>query len=242
MSKNEVQRNYSFSDSTMLQESGTMNSIFNEDKTAFSSFDSSFADPFSSNWEKDINSAKDMPVDSIYEAELTEKTKLVQSKLEESRIQFQKVKYFIEKAFPDKKEIWNQFGVGDYMASRNSEAKMVKLLGIMHNAAQQFKEQLISAGINEADITQIQNLKNDLSDADLEQEKTKKKRPAVTQERIKQLNNCYSYMQKVSKAAKIIFTGNSAKYNQYLLPNERTSKKEEVTEQKTETTTIIQPN
>ena len=79
-------------------------------------------------------------------------------------------------------------------------------------------------------------MRAELTEADYNQEMAKKGRPAVTQERINNLNDCYSYMQKVSKAAKIIFADNHAKYNQYLLPNERPEKKEETSETTTPVT------
>lgn len=228
MSKNEPQRNYGISDADMILEARIMHGLFLEDKAAFGNFDNLFADPFAENWLQVINNANDAIRDNFYEADLTEKTKIVQDFLSAAKSHFQKVKYFVEKAFPDHKEIWNQFGFTDYDEARKSEVKMILFLGLVYNTAVQYKDNLLAAGLPEADIEKIKSIKTDLSNADLEQEKLKKKRPELTQERIVILNQCYDAMQKVSKAGKIIFNDNYVKYNQYLLPNERTVKKEEV--------------
>lgn len=227
MSKYESQRNYSISDADMIQEARIMHGLFTEDKPAFGDFDNLFADPFAENWLLVINNANDVIRDNFYEAGLTEKTKIVQDFLNAAKSHYQKVKYFVEKAFPDHREIWNQFGVSDYDEARKSEVKMILFLGFVYNAALQYKDHLLAAGLPEADIEKIKSLQTDLSKADLEQEKLKKKRPEFTQERIAILNQCYDSMQKVSKAGKIIFNDNYVKYNQYLLPNERSVKKEE---------------
>jgi hypothetical protein len=66
-------------------------------------------------------------------------------------------------------------------------------------------------------------------EADNNQEIHKKKRTFFTQNRITILNECYTILQQVCKAGKIIFTSDYAKYNQYLLPSEKPEKKEEQT-------------
>lgn len=227
MSKSEAQRSYPVSDADMLQASRIMHGLFIDDKSSFENFDSLFADPFAANWLQSINNAGDITRDNYFEAELTEKTRIVQVKLEEAKNHYQKLKYFIEKAFPERKEIWKQFGYGDYEDARKSEVKMIQFLMLVYNAASQFKTQLIESGFKESDLEKIKTLQTELSNADLEQEKLKKKRPELTQDRINILNECYKYMQNVSRVGKIIYAGNYAKYNQYLLPNERTEEKKE---------------
>ncbi len=104
---------------------------------------------------------------------------------------------------------------------------MIQLLNTLHAAAVTHSVKLIEAGFTQAKIDGIAALKEKLAAADNAQEMAKKKRPSVTQERIATLNKCYEILQQVSKAGKIIFANDRAKYDQYLLPNERTQKKEE---------------
>ncbi len=225
----EAVRNYSISDADMAQASRLMQGSFTEDLAVFSAFDSSFADPFTANWLLSINNSNNIVRDTIALGQQTELTGIVEKTMEEARNLFQSMKYFIEKAFPGKKEIWAQFGYNDYLSARNSETKMIQFLGVLYNTAVTHKDQLIAAGFIDGRIESIKSLQTQLAEADYNQEKAKKARPAVTHERIAALNDCYSYMQKVSKAAKIIFANDYVKYNRYLLPNERAEKKVEET-------------
>ena len=223
----EVTRIYSGSDADMLQVSRVMQGLFTEDKTAFTEFDTAFADPFAGNWMQQIETASNFSQDTIALGEQTELTKIVAEKMEECKKFFQSMKYFVEKAFPGKKEIWAQFGYSDYEYARRGETKMVQFLGVLSKTALTYKDQLIEAGFTQEKIDQIAVLQSDLTQADYNQEIAKKGRPALTQERITNLNHCYGYMQKVSKAGKIIFDDDFVKYNQYLLPNDSAAKKEE---------------
>ena len=218
-------RIYTGSDADMIQASRVMHGLFVEDKIAFINFDGGFIDPFAENWLQKIEAGNDVVQDSLYLSGQIELTKNVELKMNECREYFQMMKYFIEKAFPNRKEIWTQFGVNDYEKARVSETKMIQFLGMLQKTAAEFSIDLIAAGFNQEKIDKIALLQTDLINADYEQEMSKKKRPAVTQERIEKLNECFQFMQKVSKAGKIIFANNRAKFDQYLMPNERIVKK-----------------
>ncbi len=221
----EKSRIYTGPDAEMIQASRVMHGLFVEDKEAFTNFDGGFSDPFAENWLQKIEAGNDVVQDSAYVSGQIELTKNVELRMNECRDFFQMMKYFIEKAFPNKKEIWAQFGVNDYEKARLSETKMIQFFGVLHKTSIEFSADLIAAGFNQEKIDKIASLQTDLTNADYEQEMSKKKRPAVTQERIEKLNECYQLMQKVSKAGKIIFVNNRAKFDQYLLPNERVVKK-----------------
>jgi len=217
-------RTYTGPDADMLQASRVMHGIFTEDKAAFTAFDDTFADPFAAGWLQKIEDCSLLLIDSSYVNSLAELTKKVDDKMEECRSFFSALKYFVEKAFPGRKEIWARFGFNDYESARKSQTKMMQFLGILSKTADEYKNELIAAGFSQEKIDQINTLQTELTNADYEQELSKKKRPVLTQNRIENFNECYSYMQKVSKAGKIIFASDRAKYEQYLLPNERAIK------------------
>ncbi len=218
-------RIYTGSDADMIQASRVMHGLFVEDKTAFTNFDGGFSDPFAANWVQKIEVIKDVVQDSLYLSGQIELSKNVELKMNECKDFFQMMKYFIEKAFPNRKEIWAQFGFNDYEKARVSETKMIQFLGVLHKTSIEFSAELIAAGFSQEKIDKIASLQSELINADYEQELSKKKRPAVTQERIEKLNESFQLMQKVSKAGKIIFANNRAKFDQYLMPNERVVKK-----------------
>ena len=55
--------------------------------------------------------------------------------MNECREYFQMMSAFIEKAFPNRKEIWTQFGVNDYEKARVSETKMIQFLACFKNSS-----------------------------------------------------------------------------------------------------------
>lgn len=225
----EKTRAFNGSDSDMVQTSRVIHGLFTEDKPRFISFDASLADPFAENWLHKIEAASLITNDSFTVAMQMELTKKVADKMEECKVFFQQMKYFIEKAFPGKREIWTQFGYSTYDDARRGETKMIQFYGILGKTAAQYSAQLIAAGFSQENIDKITTLHTELTNADYEQEISKKKRPAATQERIVLLNECYQYLQRVCKAGKIIFANDYVKYNQYLLPDESSFKKEEPT-------------
>ena len=122
MSKgNEVIRKFNVPDDVMLQASRVMHGIFLEDKNTIVSFDADFDTPFADNWEAKNNEALEISNDNYYIDKLTEYTAIVRQIMERCRTAFQKMKYLIEKAFPNQSQIWNQFGFNDYDNARQSE-------------------------------------------------------------------------------------------------------------------------
>ena len=107
---------------------------------------------------------------------------------------------------------------------------MIQFLSLLYQAATEYSVQLIAAGFTQDKIDQINILQSELTTADYNQELSKKRRPLLTQQRIEKLNECYEFMQNVSKAGKIIYSADFAKYEQYLLPYERTQKTDESAE------------
>jgi len=227
--KEEAVRNFSGSDAVMVQNSRVMHGIFITDKARFISFDKDFSDPFGDNWIQAAEIAINVTQDADTLVDLTAYSQMVENKMEECRRFFMEMKYFIEKAFPNNKENWEPFGYSEYDSVRKSETKMIKFLGVLYKTTLKYKTQLLNAGFPEEKVERIQELQNELEEADYNQEIDKKGRPLLTQDRINILNECYGYMQKVSKAAKIIFADNYAKFNQYLLPSESSEKKEKET-------------
>ena len=226
----EVTRKFRVPDDVMLQASRVMHGIFLEDKDTIINFDADFNTRFAENWNAKNKEALEISNDNYYIDKLTEYTAIVQGKMDRCRTAFQKMKYFIEKAFPNQTQIWNQFGFNDYNNVRKSEAHMIKFMGILHSTAIIHADTLIAAGFSRESIDEIEILQEELKNADYEQEMFKKKRSKITQDRVIILNECYEYMQKVSKAAKVIFADNYVKYNNYLLPSE-TPVKETVPEE-----------
>ena len=216
----EIVRIFSVPDSDMLEAGTTMHNLFTGDKQAFANFDTDFADPFAENWMNILNTALETPVDDYVKNELGEYTAEVEKCMEACREGYRELKYFYQKAFPEDRKTWNLFGYSVYEKKRNSETKMLEFLPVIKKAAAKYSAQLIQAGYSQEKIDNLETLRLNLFTANSDQEFYRENRPKETRERIVQLNKCYEFMQKVNKAAKIVFKDDFVKYEQYMLPSE----------------------
>jgi vacuolar-type H+-ATPase catalytic subunit A/Vma1 len=221
MSKpNVVHRNYTISDSEMVVASNVYRALFIEDKSDFSQFDSSFADPYADNWGAAITLAETVAQDAELIDQMAQLTTIVNLKMKEAHEYYQRIKYYFEKAFADSISIQNEFGRNDYEKARNSTPKLVAFMQNLSKAILKYNAQLLTSGCSQEFLDEAPNLLNELRTAENNQELFKKTRPVKTQKRLEDMNSCWDYSKNVCKAGKIIYSSNAAKYNQYLLPGE----------------------
>ena len=84
--------------------------------------------------------------------------------------------------------------------------------------ALRYKSDLVEAGCKEAIIDALPAQAEDLKTANTAQEKFKKDRGLITQERVIKLNEIFELLSPVSKIAQIIFADNPAILAKYTLP------------------------
>jgi len=216
----EIVRIFKIPDAEMVQASRVIHSLFSQDRLLFVNLDPDFNDPFAANWLEAIVDSESAVRDLNMQDELVQLTENVQQKMEECRAHFQKMKYNIEKAFPNDKVVWNVFGYNDYEDARKSEIRLLPFMKNLHTQAVKYSAKLIAANYKQDDINKIGTLWQQLLDADQVQESYKKERIVITQQRIETLNKAWEFVMKVNKASKNIFADNYAKLKQYLLPDE----------------------
>lgn len=213
-----ITRDFKISDDSMLQDSRTTIVHFTEDKALFIALDDDFKDPFASDWDTAITDASTIPTDETVLDVQSGLTDDVEAALESCRAHFQQAKYPIEKAFPDKTAIWNEFGYDDYDAARRSVDKMITFMDVFFTTAKKYKTQLLAKKYTQAQIDEIPIKRQALIDAKTKQTVAKDTRQGTTQIRVANLNAVWGFRTKVAKAAKVIFANDYAKYTIYLLP------------------------
>ena len=205
----------------MLQEARTMQAIFIQDKTTFKDFDGSFDDPFADDWLTSIDTA---------DAAETAETRLDEQKLEtagvldtmaQARQIYNLCKYFIEKAFADKKELQDKFGLNNYDTDGYDQRKMSNFLSNLYSMCQNadYKPALLTAGLTQTQIDNIGTLRDKFNEFNTKQNTFIKQTAQATAERDALYNDAYSFMQRVNRASKVLFAGNEVKLNQYALPH-----------------------
>lgn len=223
----EVIRKYNVSDAEMLQVSRVIYGLYLEDQESFTTLDPAFNAAYAEGWLSAIEEGETAARDLTVKDELVLLTAAVHEKLEACRSHFQKMKYYIEKAFPGNTAVWNAFGFNDYEKARKGEKDMMPFMRTLHTQAVKYVAELTAVNFPQAEIDKIAALAAELQTADHEQEMYKKNRLVITQERVESLNKAWGYLVDVNKASKVIFAGNYAKLKQYFLPGEASTKQDE---------------
>ena len=223
MSINKTKRNYTVSDSEMLQDSATVHQLFVDDLADFTAFDPNFTATYAADWEADIDTALALPTDELYRDQIQVKTQTVQEKMQACRGKYIEVKYFVLKAFANNKAVQQEFGLDDYNTARQSDIKLQEFMLRMHQIATNYSAELIAAGYTATQITEILTLADELGTKNIDQEVFIKEQLTTTQNRIQSMNTVYEKRSLIAQAAKIIYASNFAKYQQYLLPNNGTN-------------------
>lgn len=216
-------RIFSVRDDIMLELVKLKKMFFVEDKADFVAYDADFNDPFETNWTAAIAAAEAIDDDETTTDQLRQLTETVEAEMASCRRKFQDAKYFIQKAFPFKKSIHDEFGFNDYNVARQIQTKLIVFMKKFHRAAVRYSADLMAKNYTQAQIDDILACATALEEANLAQEAFKMQRKTKTQDRIEALNTVWLFLRQVGTAGKNIYYENYAKYNRYLLPRSEES-------------------
>jgi hypothetical protein len=170
--------------------------------------------------------ANTIPSDKVYIDIQAQATENVNASVEECAKFYQACKFDIENAFPNKKNVWNQFGFNDYEAARKSGRAMYMFYSDFLLIANIHKSAMVEAGWSDEIFTKIIDLKDKLKLNMDQQTKSRIDRGRATDDRIVCLNNTYDRLSKYMKAAKIIYTSNEEMLRWFKFPVARNTKSE----------------
>jgi hypothetical protein len=196
------------------------------DIAAFADFNpSKFTAQFVADYEAAYQTALLLPSDENMTDIGTEKTALVNLKMEAARNLYQKkIKYFLEEAFSAKAGLLNSFGFDDYQTVRTSVAGMISFLTNLKVRCAQEQTALLAVGISNTFLTEIETAKDELVDAYTDQQTYFGSQKDMTQTRKAAFEAMDNFVKEVCKVGKIIFEGvNDAKYSDYIIYKTRTN-------------------
>ncbi|MCB9191087.1 MAG: carboxypeptidase regulatory-like domain-containing protein [Flavobacteriales bacterium] len=213
-----LKRKFNVSDLYMLEFSKTMRTHFIDEQAQFAAFDADFTSPFENDWLSAIDAAEAILPDEVIKDQLQQLTADVEQAMEKCRTKFQVSKYFIDKAFGNSVAIRNEFGYNDYDRNRQGQLTLLQFMQTFFKTATKYAAELAAVGFDAAAVAEIDLLAKTLNDANIAQEKFKGTRQLTTEERIQQHNKVWDITVRVSRAGKIIFMNDPAKYQLFLLP------------------------
>ena len=216
---NPITRIYNISDSEMLEDSTTTQTLFVEDNADFIALDPTLDSDFANEWKDATTLAYAQPTDELYRDQMSQRTQQVKATMLLCRNKYNDVKYFAKKAFKNNAAVQAEFGLDDYDSARQKDIKLMEFMNRMHTVATKYASEIIAVGYTQPQIDEILTLATQLGADNNLQEVFIKGQLTTTQQRVSGMNAVYNFRTQVAEAAKIIYSDNFAKYQQYLLPD-----------------------
>ncbi len=216
-------RLFKIPEALLLQHAEVLAKMFPTDAADFRAFDSTIAEDYGTTIKDAIDAAIGLKSDQIIIDEMAEYTQHVLNAMSNCNLSYKTVAYFVRKAFKGDKAVQNQFGFNDIEKVRKSQPKMVLFMEQHAGTASKYKSDLLSEGCNEEVINQLLTNAEELKAANVAQEKFKKERGIITQERVKRLNHLYQLIKPLNDVAQIIYSEDQARMAKYTLPKPKSS-------------------
>ena len=214
-----IQLKFSSSFDYVLEQAYRFHTEFLTDKATFVSASPLFDDPFAADFLTDIEAADALPTFDDDRDDLILYTQEVENKMEEARVHFQKLMFYVNLAWPDDNGIARGFGSSQYKKARKSTLKLINLIQKAYIKANSttYKSDLIAAGFVQADIDLLNTLADEITEKNNAQEDYMSNTYERSETRIIAFNKVWDSMVKLSDASKVIFKNSPAKIEYYLL-------------------------
>ncbi len=213
-----AERNFRLKDSKLLEWGDTTVEHLKLDIDQFTAFDPKLNKEFITALELKVAQGYKEGGDDLNVAQLQEKTEVVEKAMQDCRTYFKKLRYWVLDAFPDKKAIQKQFGIGRFRTVTNNQTKMIQFMEGLSDTIAQHRTALEATSVPVEILKQSAILAQALREANKEQEQKKGTRMVDTAERIEQLNELYTILQKINAAADNVFDESPAKRDLYRTP------------------------
>lgn len=208
-----------------LQYARTLVQVLSNNLLDFSNFDSQrFTAQFIVDFASAIMAAENIQDDETTIDQQSIKTEAVENVMIQARKQFQELKYFVQKAFPNNINIWSKFGFDDYNEIRANAIKMIPFLLKVYKIANENRITLNVQGCLDSRIDAFDTLYRDLANAVTDQELSKNDRTLITQTRHDALDYLFdNFVTPTREVGKLIYVENNAMQALFLLPKRSSS-------------------
>lgn len=223
-------KTFNYSKETLIRYATDLANFLVEDLPDFESFDPDLNE----GKRQEMIALKDWALseggDEINASLLADTTEQVNEELENSRKLYSQGRYWVMKAFPGRKAVQRQFGIGRFSKITDSQGAMVAFMKSLAESVADYRTQLEEAGTPVALLDSFATQAKDLEDANNAQEKKKGSRTIDTEERIRKLNALHQHTKDFNAAAEFVYYDSPAKRELYRPPSNRNAVEEEVNE------------
>ena len=211
-------RVYNIPDADLQQAGELMVVALPDDNAAFTAFDSTITATYPASIRAALDQAKEVETNEKVVQELADLTAKLNEAHQNCYTAFLTIAYFVRKAFDKNPAMQKKFGLVEIRKAQGVQTRFIRFMQDLAKVAEQNKDALILAGCSPATIAGLTALAKALLDADVAQEKFKKDRGILTQDRIGYLNELYNLLKPIDEVAQIIYRNDAARMAKYMLP------------------------
>lgn len=214
----EILRDFRMNDSKMLVKSQVFLNAFIEKKALFVANFPNLGDPFADEFQLAIDLAEHLPFSWEINGEITSIVYEIKQKMSFGQRNLQILFSYVNIGWESEAKM-NEFGKNKYLKARENYNKMIDLLKLAYNTAQESenKAMLLSVGYSQIQIDELNTLANELDAMLLQLNEMKSNRFVLTEQRITAMNNVWTFMKRLNKASKVAFVDNPAVLKLFLL-------------------------
>lgn len=219
---NDVIRKYRYKDEEMLVKAEVMASLLSEDLNLFTAKFPFINPTFLTSFSGSINSANAFALDDAIVSNIKVLTSDVNNKVLEGHEALRVLGIYAELTWANDAARQGAFGQNTWAAAKSDQEKMMNALEAAHAKASEddYHNPLLETGYTDAEIENLLTIAESIRSLNLLQESAITERPVTTQDRVQLYNSVWAEMRILNIASKVVFTGNVAKLEQYMLyPN-----------------------
>jgi hypothetical protein len=218
----EIIRKYRHKDEEMLVKAEVMATLLAADMALFTAKFPFINPTFLTSFNGSIDTANAFQLDEAIVSNIKVLTSDVNNKVLEGHEALRVLGIYAELAFMNDAARQGAFGQNTWAAAKSDQEKMMNALEAANRKASEedYHDALLAKGYSDAEIDNLLTIANALRNLNLLQESAITERPVTTQDRVILYNSVWDEMKILNIASKVVFAGNPAKLEQYMLyPN-----------------------
>lgn len=211
-------RKFRFADDTLIQHASNVLSYLDEDLSTFQAFDPDLGETKHGKLYELTTWALHEGGDELNVARLGDYTEKLLTEINNAHRLYQQLRYWVLKAFPDRKAIQRQFGIGRYSKLTATQEGTIAFFASLSQTITEHRAGLDAVNTPEILLDSIPTQAETLRQAQQAQETKKGNREVDTEARITCLNELYDLTQSFNAAAEYVFFDSPASRDRYRLP------------------------
>lgn len=214
-----INRLYSTSDASMLEYALLVHLRYTNNLADFTAYDSDLDSVLADTLLAEIQLAEGFVSDDQFVDVVADTTRNMLEQMKVCKDFFQRhLLYYVQKTFPNREEIWNEFGDNDYKRDSRNQAQFIQFMLRAYQTAQKYETELTAKNFTPALMDELRDVGLELQTLNLTQEDAKGGRKTATGQRIVLLNNVWMTVQQIRRAVKAVYYDDYAKLQLFLLP------------------------